>query len=120
MKKSRYTEEQIIQILNEAQAGMKVEEICRKYGISDGAFYNWKSKFGGLTVSEAQRLRTLEGENSKLDEARRLIEKWREEYNHFRPHSVLNGQTPNEVANSIIGLLKERTMRTETSNLAWA
>lgn len=66
MKKSRYTEEQIIQILNEAQAGMKVEEICRKYGISDGTFYNWKSKFGGLAVSEAQRLRTLEGENSKL------------------------------------------------------
>lgn len=55
-----------------------------------------------------------------LDEARKLIEKWREEYNQLRPHSALNGQTPNEVANSFIGLLKDRTIRTKTSNLAWA
>jgi putative transposase len=66
MKQSRYTEEQIIKILEEAKAGMKVEELCRKHGISSPTFYNWKAKFGGLTVSEAQRLRALEGENSKL------------------------------------------------------
>ena len=66
MKRSRYTEEQIIQILSEAQAGMKVEELCRKHGISQPTYYNWKAKFGGMTVSEAKRLRALEAENGKL------------------------------------------------------
>lgn len=66
MKRSRFAEEQIIQILNEAQAGMKVEELCRKHGISGPTYYNWKSKFGGMTISEAKRLRALEAENSKL------------------------------------------------------
>ena len=66
MKRSRFTEEQIIQILNEAQAGVKVEELCRKHGISSPTYYNWKAKFGGMTVSDAQRLRALEAENSKL------------------------------------------------------
>jgi putative transposase len=66
MKRSRFTEEQIIQILNEAQAGMKVEELCRKHGISCPTYYSWKAKFGGMTVSEAKRLRALEAENSKL------------------------------------------------------
>ena len=66
MKRSRFTEEQIIQILNEAQAGMKVEELCRKHGVSSPTYYNWKSKFGGMTVSDAKRLRALEAENSKL------------------------------------------------------
>ena len=64
--KKRFTEEQIIGILKEAEAGMKVAEVCRKHGISDATYYNWKSKFGGMSVSEAQRLRTLELENSKL------------------------------------------------------
>lgn len=66
MKRSRFTEEQIIQILGEAQAGMKVEELCRKHGISSPTYYSWKSKYGGMTVSEAKRLRALEAENSKL------------------------------------------------------
>jgi putative transposase len=64
--KKRFTEEQIIGILKEAEAGLKVGELCRKHGISDATYYNWKSKFGGMSVSEAQRLRALELENSKL------------------------------------------------------
>ena len=64
--KKRFTEEQIIGILKEAEAGMKVAEVCRKYGISDATYYNWKSKFGGMSVSEARRLKALEMENSKL------------------------------------------------------
>ena len=64
--KKRFTEEQIIGILKEAEAGLKVGELCRKHGISDATYYNCKSKFGGMSVSEAQRLRALELENSKL------------------------------------------------------
>jgi len=64
--KKRFTEERIIGILKEAEAGMKVAEVCRKHGISDATYYNWKSKFGGMSVSEAQRLKALEMENSKL------------------------------------------------------
>jgi putative transposase len=64
--KKRFTEEQIIGILKEAETGMKVAEVCRKHGISDATYYNWKSKFGGMSVSEAQRLKALELENSKL------------------------------------------------------
>lgn len=64
--KHRFTEEQIIGVLKEAEAGMKVTEVCRKYGISDATYYSWKSKFGGMTVSEAQRLKALEAENAKL------------------------------------------------------
>jgi len=64
--KKRYTEEQIIKILNEASIGMKVEDLCRKYGISQPTYYNWKAKFGGLSLSEMKRLRMLEKENSRL------------------------------------------------------
>ncbi|MGH9571391.1 MAG: transposase [Candidatus Angelobacter sp.] len=64
--KNRFTEEQIIGVLKEAEAGMKVAEVCRKYGISDATYYNWKARFGGMTVSDAQRLKALEGENGKL------------------------------------------------------
>ncbi len=64
--KSRLTEEQIIGILKEAEAGGKIADLCRKHGISDATYYNWKAKYGGLTVSEAQRLKALESENSKL------------------------------------------------------
>ena len=66
MKKSRFNEEQIIAILKEAEAGAKALELCRKYGISDATFYKWKAKYGGLDVSEARRLRTLEEENRRL------------------------------------------------------
>ena len=64
--KKRFTEEQIIGILREAESGMKVADLCRKHGISDATYYNWKAKFGGMTVSEAQRLKALEAENGKL------------------------------------------------------
>jgi putative transposase len=66
MKAKRYTEEQIIGVLREAEAGAKTKELCRKYGISEATFYNWKAKYAGMTVSDARRLKELESENSKL------------------------------------------------------
>jgi len=64
--KKRFTEEQIIKILEEGRSGVKVEELCRKYGIAQPTYYSWKAKFGGMTTSEAQRLKALETENAKL------------------------------------------------------
>lgn len=64
--KKRFTDEQMIGVLKEAEAGMKVAELCSKYGISDATYYNGKAKFGGMIVSEGQRLKVLEAENSKL------------------------------------------------------
>jgi putative transposase len=66
MKRSRFTEEQIIGVLKEHEAGMKTSDLCRKHGISEATFYNWKAKFGGMEVSEAKRLRALEDENARL------------------------------------------------------
>ena len=66
MKRSRYTEEQIIGILKEHAAGQSASEPCRKHGISDATFYTWRKKYGGLEVSEAKRLRALEDENRRL------------------------------------------------------
>jgi len=66
MKKSRFSEEQIISFIKEAEAGMPVAQLCRKHGFSDASFYKWRTKFGGMDVSEARRLRELEGENGKL------------------------------------------------------
>ena len=66
MKRSRFSEEQIIAILKEQEAGMATAEVCRRHRISSATFYKWKSKFGGLDVSEARRLRSLEEENSRL------------------------------------------------------
>lgn len=66
MKKKRFSEEQIIRMLKESEAGAKTPDLCRKHGISEATFYNWKSKYGGMTVSDAWRLKDLEAENSRL------------------------------------------------------
>ncbi len=66
MPRKRYTEEQIIGVLKEAEAGVKIPDLCRQHGISDGTFYAWRAKYGGLTVSEARRLKALEDENRRL------------------------------------------------------
>ena len=66
MKRSRFSEEQIIGILKEQEAGVPVAELCRKHGVSDASIYKWKARFGGMDVSEARRLRALEDENAKL------------------------------------------------------
>jgi len=76
MKKKRYSEEQIIRAIKQHEAGVKVEDICREMGISSGTFYNWRSKYAGLEVNEAKRLRELESENAKLKKllAEKLLE----------------------------------------------
>src|SRR6516164_8514772 len=66
MKRGRFSEEQIIAILKEAEGGAKVTELCRRHGISDATFYTWRSKYGGLEISEMRRLRQLEDENRRL------------------------------------------------------
>jgi putative transposase len=66
MTRKRYTEEQIINVLKEAEAGAKVGDLCRRYGMSNASFYHWKTKYAGLTVSELKRLKALEDENRRL------------------------------------------------------
>ncbi len=66
MKKSRYTEAQIVKILKEVEAGKLVKDACREYGISDATYYNWKAKYGGMEASDVKRLKDLEGENQRL------------------------------------------------------
>ena len=66
MKKSRFTEHQIVQILKQAEAGMKTADLCRQQGISETTFYNWKAKYGGMESADVKRLRELEAENQRL------------------------------------------------------
>jgi putative transposase len=66
MVRKKYTEEQIIAVLKEGEAGARVADLCRKYGMSDATYYNWKTKYAGLTVSELKRLKALEEENRRL------------------------------------------------------
>ena len=77
MKKARLTEEQIISILQEHEAGAKCADLCRKHGMSEGTFYAWKAKYSGMTVSEAKRLKALEDENAKL---KRLLAEQKQRY----------------------------------------
>ena len=76
MKKKRYSEEQIIGAIKQHESGIKIEDICRQLGISQGTFYNWRSKYGGMDVSDAKRLKELESENAKLKKllAEKLLE----------------------------------------------
>ena len=69
MRKTRYSEEQIIRVLQEVESGAKVKDVCREHGIADGTYYRWKSKYGGMDVSEARRLKELELENRRLKTA---------------------------------------------------
>ena len=66
MKKSRYTETQIVKVLKEVETGKLVKDVCREYGISDATYYNWKSKYGGMEASDVKRLKELESENQRL------------------------------------------------------
>jgi putative transposase len=66
VKKTKYSEEQIVNILKEGEAGISVTELCRKYGMSDATYYNWKAKYGGMAVSDVKRLKQLEEENRRL------------------------------------------------------
>ena len=66
MKKSRFTETQLVSILKEVEAGLKVEQVCRNHGISSATYYNWKSKYGGMEASDIKRLKALEDENNRL------------------------------------------------------
>lgn len=66
MKKTRYTESQIIKVLNEVEGGRMIKDVCREYGISEATYYNWKSKYGGMTASDVKKLKELEDENRRL------------------------------------------------------
>ena len=78
MARKRYTEEQIIAVLNEADAGAKTGELCRRHGMSEGIFYQWKAKYAGLTLNELKRLRSLEEENRRLKQivAQQALDNW--------------------------------------------
>ena len=78
MARKRYTEEQIIGVLREAEAGAKTSELCRMHGVSEATFYKWKAKYAGLTVSDLKRLRSLEDENRRLKQivAQQVLDSW--------------------------------------------
>lgn len=78
MKARQYTEEQIIAVLKEVEAGAKIVDLCRKYGMSEATYYNWKTKYSGLTVSELKRIKALEEENRKLKQlvAEQALDNW--------------------------------------------
>jgi len=93
MKKSRFTERQIVAILKETDTGMKVADVCRKHGISQPTYYNWKSKYGRLSVSDLKRTRELEAELSKLKPLTRV---------GFRPYKLSNQPTCLNIRNPLL------------------
>lgn len=78
MKAKQYTEEQIIAVLKEGEAGAKIADLCRKYGMSDATYYNWRKKYAGMTVSDLRKLKTLEAENRRLKQivAEQALDNW--------------------------------------------
>jgi putative transposase len=78
LKAKQYTEEQIIAVLKEGEAGAKIADLCRKYGMSDATYYNWKKKYAGMTVSDLRKLKTLEAENRRLKQivAEQALDNW--------------------------------------------
>jgi putative transposase len=119
--KRRYTEEQIIKAIKEHESGVKVDDICRSLSISFGTFYNWRSKFAGLEVNEAKRLRELEAENGKfrneclnrhwfrtMQEEKLEVMQWQYQYNNVRPHSSLNYLPPVALAEKAKKFLPSR------------
>ncbi|KAA1053883.1 Transposase [Azospirillum argentinense] len=99
MKKSRFSEEQIIGIVLEQEAGRPTAEVCRKHGISEATFLRWKAKYGGLEVSEAKRLKRL---FTSLVPARAVLAVWHSDDNNVRPHSGLGSATPIKVATRML------------------
>jgi putative transposase len=93
MKRHRFSEEQIIGILKESEAGAKTKELCRKHGISDATFYNWKAKYAAMTVSEARRLRELEHENTRV---KKLLAEGELDKAALKDRSVENGKPTRE------------------------
>ena len=104
MKKSKFSEEQITYALRQADGGTQVGDVCRQLGVSEATFYVWKKKYGKFGVSELREVRQLRDEClnvnqfTSLDDARRKIEAWRQDYNHERPHSSMRNLTPREFA----------------------
>jgi putative transposase len=91
MKRSRFSEEQIIAILREQEAGSKTVEVCRRHGVSEATFYKWKAKYGGMEVSDARRLKAPEGENAKL---KRLLAEYPHEKSGLADRLRLSGAQP--------------------------
>lgn len=99
MKRKRFSEERIIGVLKESEAGAKVDDICRRHGVSSATFYSWRKKYGGLEVSEARRLRALETENAKL---KRIVA------DQMLDNEPANAIGPSERANAMKELLEKR------------
>jgi transposase InsO family protein len=97
MKKSRFTETQIVNILKEYEQGKKVVDLCREHGLSEQTFYNWKAKYGGMDVNELKELLNTHIFKS-IDEVRlKAGSQYKMDYNYFRPHASLNYKTPIEM-----------------------
>ena len=106
MKRSRFTDEQIIAILKEQETGVAVTELCRKHGVSSASFYAWKAKYGGLDVSDAKRLRALESENAKL---KKLLAAAMLDCRHAERDARKKLLTPGSRRNAVAWAIKEKS-----------